>query len=312
MDNVRVELHDLDLELKCSLFGVCCVVTLLAFCYVILRLSTSPVRMPWNEFSVILLSCAQLLCGIVFYFGSQHPFLQIVKKAIKVIQAEIISWSCIRILLESKRQRATRTRVIFHLVTFMIGAVLLYSFIYVTDTSVLFNAKIGIFMSAMWCIMSMSVTYVADKIRKKLDVSNLVLSEAVQSVDTAQSVPGRLENLDPETGDLVESYSETKYQQLLMLVVVEAVTATGTLIWDLVMYYSIQQSVMDKSLELHLPILKEVLYILSNTMLILIPNWTVFYVLYWVQRHNYTRVSSKWDVNMNTMSFSEPDRRPFV
>ncbi|GFE52807.1 hypothetical protein BaOVIS_002110 [Babesia ovis] len=247
----------------------------------------------------------KLVFGIVFYFGSQHPFLQIVKKAIKVIQAEIISWTCIRILLENKRKRAIRARIMFHLVTSLIAIVLVYSFFNVYDDTIYLNSQIGIFMSTMWCVMSMAVIYVAYKIRKRLDVTTFISMEDAKNSEVVQSSPRHIDQLDPETGDLVESYSETKYQQLLLLVVVEAVTATGTLIWDVVIYCSIKQSLGDKKLVLDMPILKEALYIISNTILILIPNWTVFYVLYWVQRHNYTKVSSKWDINMNTIKFEQ-------
>ncbi|ORM42199.1 DNA topoisomerase 3-alpha [Babesia sp. Xinjiang] len=304
MADIRVELLDLHSELKCGVFGLCCVATLLLFCYVLCRLAIAPRRMPRSELSVILLSCAQLIFGIIFYFGTQNPFLQVLKKAVKVVQAEIISWSCIHKMLDRKRQRMKRARVMFHLVSFWIVTVLLYSYINVDYDTIYLNSKIGILMSGMWCVMSMTVIYVAHKIRKNLDVTKLRQIDENRSDDATPSNVTDVDQLGADIGDLVECDSETKYQQLLLLVIVEAVTALGTLVWDIVLYYSIKQSMSDKVMELDMPILKEVLYVLSNTILILIPNWTVFYVLYWVQRHSYSNVSSTWDIKLNALKRS--------
>uniref|UniRef100_A0A1E1XH40 Putative conserved plasma membrane protein n=1 Tax=Amblyomma aureolatum TaxID=187763 RepID=A0A1E1XH40_9ACAR len=303
MDEVRVELLDLHSEVKCSVFGICCLATLLTFLYVLYRLAVSPSRMPWNELSVILLSCTQLLFGIIFYFGSQHPFLQILNKAIKVAQAEIISWSCLNIMLINNSHRRYMARVMLHLISGFIAAALAYSYFTVYNHTIYLNAKIGIFMSSTWCAISMGVIYVAHKIRKNLDVSMLLRTDDPVLDESGMRRNARMEHIGRDLGDLVESYSETKYQQLLLLVIVEGVTAAGTLVWDVILYYSIQQSLGGKGLELNMPLLKEVLYIASNTILVLIPNWTVFYVFYWVQRHNYSKISSTWDINLNSIQF---------
>ncbi|CDR96381.1 hypothetical protein, conserved [Babesia bigemina] len=303
MAEVRVELLDLHSELKCSLFGLVCLITLIAFIYVLCRLAVSPSRMPRSELCVVLLSCSQLVFGIIFYFGDQHPFLHILNKAIKVVQAEIISWSCLDIMLANKKRRRRMAKGLMNFVTCCIALSLLYSYFNVYDHTIYLNAKVGIIMSALWCAMSVAVIYVACKIRRSLDVSKIL---KIDEEGTEQGQPdsgANLQNFLRDGGDLVESYSDTRYQHLLLLVVVEAIAAMGTLVWDVVLYYSVKQSMNGKGFELDMPVLKEVLYIATNTIVILIPNWTVFYVFYWVQRQNYSNISSTWDVNLNSMKF---------
>ncbi|GIX62119.1 isoprenylcysteine carboxylmethyltransferase family protein [Babesia caballi] len=219
MVDVRPELLDLHSEFKCGVFGVCCLLTLLAFCYVLYRLAVAPCRMPWSELSVVLLSCTQLLFGIFFYFGSQHPFLQIVNKAIKVVQAEIVSWSCLKLVLTNKKQRRRMVGGMLNLVSCGIVATLGYGLFTVYDDTIYLNAKIGIIMSSMWCLMSMTVIYVAYKIRKSIQTTQLTPADELEERD------GTVGGSERGGSDLVGCYSKTKYQHLLLLVVVEAVTA---------------------------------------------------------------------------------------
>ncbi|KAK1444370.1 hypothetical protein BgAZ_102760 [Babesia gibsoni] len=302
MEGVPVEYLDLHSEAKCGIFGICCLVTLLAFCFVLYRVSVSPTRMPWNELGVILLSCMQLLLGVIFYFGSQHPYLHILNKAIKVAQAEIISWSCIVILLANNSTKRKSAFVLFNIFNASILVVLIYGCFTVDVTTINRNAKIGIFMSTMWFAMSMAVLFKAFKIRKKLDVLSLLRFEDENQPSFEGSKSSSLGSFGKVSGDIVESYSDTRYKQFMLLVIVEAVTAVGTLMWDIILYCSIHQSRNSDQEQLEIPLLIEILHVTSNIILLLIPNWTVFYVFYWVQRRNYNHISANWDINMNSMS----------
>lgn len=293
---------DLHSETKCGVFGICCLITLLAFCYVLYRLAVSPSKMPWKEVAIIGLSCAQLVFGIIFYFGSQHPFFQILNKAIKVAQSEIISWSCIAIIIANKQHHIKIAGALFNIFTAAIVIALVYGFFSVDVSTIYLNAKIGIFMSFMWFTVSMAVLYVAYKIRKKLDVLSLLrFDQYDQPLEMRGSEDTKL--FGKATGDLVDSYSDTRFKQFMLLVIVESMTAVGTLVWDTIVYCSIHQNMNGKGLQLDMPILEEILYITSNIILMLIPNWAVFYVFYWVQRRNYGHVSSTWDINLNSIRF---------
>lgn len=215
---------DLHSETKCGVFGICCLITLLAFCYVLYRLAVSPSKMPWKEVAIIGLSCAQLVFGIIFYFGSQHPFFQILNKAIKVAQSEIISWSCIAIIIANKQHHIKIAGALFNIFTAAIVIALVYGFFSVDVSTIYLNAKIGIFMSFMWFTVSMAVLYVAYKIRKKLDVLSLLrFDQYDQPLEMRGSEDTKL--FGKATGDLVDSYSDTRFKQFMLLVIVESMTA---------------------------------------------------------------------------------------
>lgn len=297
------EYVDLHSETKCSIFGASCLFTLLVFCYVLYRLSVAPSKMPRNELSVILLSSAQLLIGVVFYFGSQHPYLQILNKSIKVAQAEIISWSCLAIMLANKGTRRRRAGALFNLFSTGIAGVLIYAYFSVDVSTIYRNAKIGIFMSTMWFAMSMAVLYAAFKIKKDLNVLGILKFKDAGKPSLEKSGSHDFEIFGQGNTDIVDSYSDKRYQQFMLLVIVEAVTAVGTLVWDIILYYSIHQTKNGRGPHLEMPLLIEILHVTSNIILMFIPNWTVFYVFYWVQRRSYNSISSTWDINMNTVRF---------
>lgn len=79
--------------IKCMILGYSCIFTLMAFIYGLYKFVVSNVKIARLEFSIFLLSSFQLIIGIIFYFGSQDPFILLLNKAIKVIQCELISWA---------------------------------------------------------------------------------------------------------------------------------------------------------------------------------------------------------------------------
>ncbi|EKX73242.1 conserved hypothetical protein [Theileria equi strain WA] len=284
------KLVDKSENIECVIFGTCCVFTLLVFLVVTIKILRSPTKIPKCEFLIILLSSIQLCMGVWYYTIDEVPYLQILNKGIKVLQCEIISWTCIFTLLKSREYGKKRSKLFFTLFTILLSLFLGYSVIY---NNQYLNLKMNIFVSLMWFAMSSLVFYIAMMVKKSFGIASLLKFDFNETID--------LELQEFKRNEVVDNFADSKSSQFMVLSVMEFITSMGTLTWDLIIYYSVTKNAYNNYFELDMPFFKEFLYIISNSLFILIPNWTIFLVFYWLQRRNYSRISSTWDINLSTV-----------
>eukprot|EP00375_Theileria_parva_P000145 XP_762814.1 hypothetical protein [Theileria parva strain Muguga] len=284
-------LVDSSKKVESLVFGSCCLLTLIVFIYVIIKIFSSPNKPPTCESIIIALSCFQLSLGTWFYFVDDESYINILNKGIKVLQCQVISWTCMYILMKSKE----RYYMAFKVFSGCFSGVLLFLLFYgLTSGEVPFYLKINIYVSFLWLTMSSVILAIAIIIRRRLKFAMLFKFDVEEIIDV------EIQKMD-KSNELVDTFTNSKFSQFFLLSAMEFSTSMITFIWDLIIFLNVKKNEKMNFYELDMPIFKEFLHIITNSLLILIPNWTIFFVFYWLQRRNYSKLSKDWDVNMSSV-----------
>eukprot|EP00923_Selenidium_pygospionis_P003881 GHVN01006197.1.p1 GENE.GHVN01006197.1~~GHVN01006197.1.p1 ORF type:complete len:400 (-),score=33.11 GHVN01006197.1:198-1397(-) len=110
-----------------------------------------------------------------------------------------------------------------------------------------------------------------------------------------------------------ESFFGVKRRQLLVLVFIEALSASITLMWDIILLKSVKPS-ETSSCEYflsHIPVLELVAYITTRVVGTLLPHWAIIYVFYWADRVVYEPLRQQWDIQLGNVEVGPAMGDPF-
>ncbi|UKK01069.2 hypothetical protein MACK_001882 [Theileria orientalis] len=270
-------------------FGTCCLLTLCVFLFVIIKMLVSPTRPPTSELIIIGLSCVQLFLGSWYYIVDDESYISILNKGIKVLQCQVISWACMYVLMKSKRTYYMSFKLFSGTFTTLLAVLLFYG---LTKGEVPFYLRINIYVSFLWLAMSSIILAIAIIIRRRLKFAMLFKFDVEEVIDV------EIQKLDNE---MVDTFTNSKFSQFFLLSAMEFGTSLVTWLWDVIIYFTVKKNEAMNFYELNMPMFKEFLHIITNSLLILIPNWTIFFVFYWLQRRNFSKLSKNWDVRMSSV-----------
>eukprot|EP01068_Selenidium_serpulae_P014370 Selendium_serpulae@DN6093_c1_g1_i1.p2 len=100
-----------------------------------------------------------------------------------------------------------------------------------------------------------------------------------------------------------QSFFGTKRKQLLVLIIIEAISAFITLVWDVILIRAIKPS-PTASCEFflsHIPYLELMAYIVTRVVGTLLPHWAIIFVFYWADRVVYEPLRHQWDIQLGNL-----------
>ncbi|BAM40924.1 conserved hypothetical protein [Theileria orientalis strain Shintoku] len=268
-DRISEILVDSSERIEHIVFGSCCVLTLCVFLFVVVKMLISPTRPPNSELIIIVLSCVQLFLGSWYYIVDDESYINILNKGIKVLQCQVISWSCMYVLMKSKRTYYMSFKLFSGIFTTLLVALLFYA---LSSGEVPFYLRINIYVSFLWLAMSSIILAIAVIIRRRLKFAMLFKFDVEEVIDV------EIQKLDNE---MVDTFTNSKFSQFFLLSSMEFGTSLVTWLWDVIIYFTVKKNEAMNIYELNMPMFKEFLHIITNSLLILIPNWTIFFVFYW-------------------------------
>jgi len=261
----------------------------------------------YSERLIFLICFGQILLSIVYYvFWFQVAILYLIR-TLRMIQDITIFINFLALVLSN-----TQTKMIKNVYI----ALLLYSLVVFVISAASIQGQAYECQHYGWLLLSVSTLIftvcsfvLAIILMNRLSVARVKMQNSLTS--EIRERYGFFNSKYINSGDLFggqrdERSNERKFFLLLFF---NLLSAVSMIIWDILLSVQIEKLGDCKLFGSHVPHIEAIFSICFRTGCTYLPIWTVYYILFWSDRHQFDELKENWDISLE---FGEDNADPYL